>query len=76
MSRRISVSRVFFSFLFFSLNKKIIVQADKQPVILMQASSEGTRAAFKGLGVLNSVTLNGADLVDALLHKGGENSSK
>lgn len=68
----------FFLFLFcsFSLNRKIIVQADKHPVILMQASREGTRAAFKGLEVSNCATLNGADLIDALLSRGGENSSK
>lgn len=54
----------------------MIVQADKQPVILMQACREGTRAAFKGLEVSNCATLNGAHLIDALLSRGGENSSK
>lgn len=54
----------------------MIVQADKQPVILMQACREGTRAAFKGLEVSNYTTLNGAHLIDVLLNRGGENSSK
>lgn len=61
---------------FFSLNRKIIAQAEKRPVIVMQACREGTRAAFKGLEMLNCATLNGAHLIDALLSRGGENSSK
>lgn len=45
-------------------------------VIRTQASREGTRATFKGLEVSNCVTLNGADLIDTLPSREGENSGK
>lgn len=54
----------------------MIAQAEKQPVIVMQACREGARAAFKGLEMLNCATLIGAHLIDALLSRGEENSSK